>query len=85
MPTKRTKRSRSPHVDDAAALAVWDMFFESGVDHFHQLPELGITTREEAHAAAPEAWARLGARFLERREPDKHRPEPWALRELGAP
>ena len=85
MPTKRTRRSRSPHVSDAAALEAWDSYFESGIDLFSDLPALGITTREEARTAAPDAWARLGARFLKQRKPDAHRPVPWALRELGEP
>ena len=63
----------------------WATLFETGWDFFHDLDEIGITTHDQAIAAAPEAWARLGDDFLAHWVPTAARSEPWALEEFGPP
>ena len=45
----------------------------------------GQLAPEEQAAQAPEAWRRLGARFLDERELDERFPLPWALTQFGEP
>jgi hypothetical protein len=78
MPAKRRKPKRRPgdNVDD------WFVYFWTGTDYCHDLP---FTTDEEARAAAPDAWRRLGATFLANPGHDPAGTIPWALRTLGEP
>ena len=99
MPVKRRKPKQRQTTE--AEMEAWSVMFEGGHDWFGSLEPFGFTRNdsdEEARAAAPEAWKRLGAMFLEEREP---RPSdttpvpahlvgvvsmhPWALYEFGKP
>lgn len=91
MPVKR--RAHKRRIDD---LPVWSMLFLSGYDYFDDVQDLtGLVEpvripmgddREAAripwHAAALEAWERLGPDYLSTFEGDA---EPWALVEFGKP
>jgi hypothetical protein len=77
MPVKR--RHPKARVDD---LDAWKDFFEFGYDMLHSLHPM---TEEECLAAAPEAWKRLGARFLETWQPHERYPNCWALDTFGKP
>ena len=99
MPVKR--RNPKHRITPEAEMEAWSMMFECGHDWFGDLEPFGFGGRdydEEARDAAPQAWARLGELFLERREPTPFdtRPvpphlvgvvskKPWALYEFGEP
>ena len=73
-------------IDATAELAAWNLTFTCGCDFFGQLAdEWDFKTPDEVAAAAPNAWQRLGARFLAEWRPSVHRDEPWALEEFGPP
>ncbi|WP_214471078.1 hypothetical protein [Mesorhizobium sp. dw_380] len=85
MPVKR--RAGKKHI--SAEVQAWAELFQTGHDGFGDLSELGYPwTREGEEAArwaAPEAWARLGAAFLNTR-PDWWTTTPaWALDKFGDP
>ncbi len=88
MPVKRriSKRRVSPDVEVEA----WATLFATGHDFFCDLKEWGFVRESfapgtAARAAAPEAWARLGRIFLDRRMGDGFNGEPWALKQFGEP
>lgn len=82
MPVKR--RASKRRVDPRAEVEAWETVFECEYDFFGDLEPWGFTSDEEKYAAAPDAWQRLGAMFLETYDnPDK--PIPWALEAFGPP
>lgn len=82
MPSKRTRRTRNRRPDE---LRAWSGFFKFGHDYFSDLTALDLHSEADARKAAPEAWQRLGAAFLETWQPTSARQEPWALVEFGPP
>ena len=82
MTTRRTPLSRSHRA--SAELRAWDAYFSFGRDFFRGLQRAGLT-EEEMQKAAPDAWRRLGARFMQTWQGDIHRPMPWAWEQFGNP
>lgn len=86
MPVKK-RRPKSRHTP-AAEMAAWRMFFRTGHDYLNDLARVGLddgrgfTNEATAAAAAPDAWRRLGADFLDAYGRDEAR---WALAHLGEP
>jgi hypothetical protein len=77
MPVKR-------RLGPAAEVEAWSEIFQCGYDFFGDLEPLGFKGGDAdraARAAAPEAWARLGALCLETHADRK----PWALEKFGQP
>lgn len=93
MPSKmRTRKSRRVTAEPPAK--AWAQVFIAGYDYLRRLAPYGLQTEAEIRAAAPDAWRRHGAAFLERWErgdpPGRTSDEPWvhkpwALREFGRP
>ncbi len=80
MPVKARRLKR--RADNAASLAAWSVMFEYGRDYFL---DLGFPNEAAALKAAPEAWGRLGHRFLDDRPETAARAMPWALETFGEP
>lgn len=84
MPVKR--RKAKTRLRDQTPLSAWRIFFKAGHDFLKDLRPYGIHSNDEAQAAAPEAWLRLGEEFMAGigPQPDYAMP-PWALETFGKP
>ncbi len=86
----RRHRQAKRRVAPEAEAEAWATLFATGYDFFGALKEWGFERElfapgTAARAAAPEAWARLGRIFLDRRMGDGFNGEPWALKQFGEP
>ena len=85
MPVKR--RAHTRRIDPAIEAAAWADAFDSGYDFFGDLSGIGVLLDEHGRpdeAMARAAWLRLGAQFMEGRQPDPAR-KPWAVETFGEP
>lgn len=85
MPVRMRKSRRR---DVRAEKEAWAMFFQSGFDFFHDLPDIGVETNQHgvpAEEVAREAWGRLGRRYLDefQGEPGQH--GHYGVRVFGEP
>ena len=90
MPAKRRNSKR--RTSSNAEVEAWSDLFTCGYDFFGDLEPWGFPRNNDAdraaRAAAPEAWQRLGAAFLENWSPHPapgQRQTPWAVEEFGYP
>jgi hypothetical protein len=80
---RRSRRQRATF-DLEAELFAWDLVFEAGHDYLGDLVAYRVPWGEKVPLdLAREMWRKIGAEWLERRQPKGF--YPWALETFGPP